>query len=170
MKSKTSKKKTINIHDPRETGVDRYITLARRKQYFSESAIIKAISASLLIYQMYRLNPLDHGLKIALVAILAKTLYFLVSSGVWILYFDKTTFVTKSERKVIKEKRMRLFVGAFIALLLYLGITATKYVFTNVDGKLYLYGKDNLERNGARAPLTYNEFYALIYGALFMLH
>ncbi len=168
MLRRTSKKKmNINIHSPRETGTERYITVARRKQYFSESAIIKSIGAALLIYQMYILNPLDMGIKTALVAIFAKTLYFLIRSGAWLIYFDKTTFVTKSERKVIKKKRFWLFVGAFVTLLTYIGVSASKYY---IQSKVKNSGMtlETLKMNVPQfGEVSLNNIYALFYGAMF---
>jgi hypothetical protein len=169
MKNRTSKKKmNVNIHSARETGTERYITVARRKQYFSESAIIKAIGASLLIYQMYVLNPLDMGIKTALVAIFAKTLYFLISSGVWLLYFDKTSFVTKSERKVIKQRRLKMFIGAFVALLAYIGVSISKYFIESEvkkSGGTLNTAKISIPKVG---EINLADIYALIYGTMFM--
>lgn len=153
MKNRTSKKKNtknskFQVYTPRETGDERRRTLLRRIGFFKESAVIIAITSFLGMVTQYK-NSTEPTKGMDILKSVAMTIIlYLITSGLYLLFFEVGNFGFPKERNFLKFKRVYTYMFVFLHICLILGI--------NVAGMMKLNETDlnRIADGGMAAPLA----------------
>ncbi len=127
MRQRTSKKKNTNnskfqVYTPRETGDERKRTLLRRIGFFKESAVIVAITSFLGMVTYYKNSADQNKGKMILGAAAVTIITYLISTGLYLLFFEVGNFGYPKERTFLKFKRVYTYMLVFLQVCLILGI------------------------------------------------
>lgn len=124
MKHKKSKRKSINKRTSKMSpGEQRRSTILARIGYYKEDAIIKSISSLLIALTICRFTP-DHKVKIffgaLITTLLALIIPDLMTTGLYMLYFEVAKFGWPKEKLWIKYRKIinYIFLAIFIATLI----------------------------------------------------
>jgi hypothetical protein len=140
MKYRTSKKKNtkgskFQVYTPRETGDERKRTLLRRIGFFKESAVVIAITSfiGMVTYYKNSTKP-EKGMDILKTAATTIIVY-LITSGLYLLFFEVGNFGFPKERNFLKFKRIYTYMIVFLQICLILGINVAGIMKLD-EGKL----------------------------------
>lgn len=142
---KITKSSKFQVYTPRETGDERRRTLLRRIGGFKENAVIIAITTflSLATTYIHSYGGIQGGpdkekeekTKGVLIVLAAMIFTYLISSGLYMLFFEVGNFGVPKERNFLRFKRVYNYMLAFVHMLIILGINIGSIVGSKLDAR-----------------------------------
>ncbi len=129
MKHKTSKKKSKGMKTSKSPGEERRSNILARIGYFKEDAIITAVIGLMSAISACK-QATDDKTKAFFIRLVTKYISyisgFIISSGLYMLYFEVAKFGWPKEKSWIKFRRVLNYIG--------LAVMTTGYLGANIFG------------------------------------